>query len=232
MTRGSEFGVFANAPCVRYLVVPRAFSRAELGAARGAREGVGGEGARVPRRRGGEIRSPIAKFLSERSSRRSRAEPGSTVLFVADERGDRRARARRPPRCTSAASSTSIDRARDVFHWVHRLPALRARRGDGRLDVHAPSVHRADRRARRSGIEADPGERARPALRPDLERLGARLRLDPDPRRRACRRRSSATMGLTRRGGAGEVRLPARRARRWARRRTAASRWASSASSR
>src|SRR3954470_8965660 len=28
-TRGSEFGVFANAPCVRYLVVPKAVSRAE-----------------------------------------------------------------------------------------------------------------------------------------------------------------------------------------------------------
>ena len=31
VTRGSEFGVFANAPCVRYLVVPKALSRAEHG---------------------------------------------------------------------------------------------------------------------------------------------------------------------------------------------------------
>src|SRR5207247_8608657 len=29
-TRGSEFGVFANAPCVRYIPVPRALSRAEV----------------------------------------------------------------------------------------------------------------------------------------------------------------------------------------------------------
>src|SRR4029079_11252946 len=29
VTRGSEFGVFKNAPCVRYVVVPRTFSRSE-----------------------------------------------------------------------------------------------------------------------------------------------------------------------------------------------------------
>src|SRR6266536_5470186 len=29
-TRGSEFGVFANAPCVRYLAVPRELSRSEV----------------------------------------------------------------------------------------------------------------------------------------------------------------------------------------------------------
>src|SRR3954454_7072709 len=31
VTRGSEFGVFANAACVRFIVAPHAFSRAELG---------------------------------------------------------------------------------------------------------------------------------------------------------------------------------------------------------
>src|SRR5439155_15561435 len=30
LTRGSEFGVFANAPAVRFVRVPQAFSRAEL----------------------------------------------------------------------------------------------------------------------------------------------------------------------------------------------------------
>ena len=30
LTRGSEFGVFANAPAVRYLTVPQELSRAEL----------------------------------------------------------------------------------------------------------------------------------------------------------------------------------------------------------
>ena len=43
VTRGSEFGVFANAPFVRYLVAPKAFSRAELGRL-SAREGVGAKG--------------------------------------------------------------------------------------------------------------------------------------------------------------------------------------------
>ena len=86
VTRGSEFGVFANAETVRFLVVPRAFSRAELAAARGDREGVGSEGSRVPRlRRDGEVRSPIAKFLSERELEAFRSEPGSTVLFAAGD---------------------------------------------------------------------------------------------------------------------------------------------------
>jgi aspartyl-tRNA synthetase len=85
-TRGSEFGVFANAPAVRYLTVPQAFSRAELSALEELAKQWGAKGlAYLVYDESGEVRSPIAKFLSEAELETFRAEPGSTVLFGADE---------------------------------------------------------------------------------------------------------------------------------------------------
>src|SRR5690348_17544901 len=67
VTRGSEFGVFANAPCVRYLVAPRPFSRAELSRLEEVAKEWGAKGlAYIVVDESGEVRSPIAKFLSER----------------------------------------------------------------------------------------------------------------------------------------------------------------------
>ena len=84
-TRGSEFGVFANAPCVRYISVPRELSRDGHRRSRSAGEVVGREGPRLPRLpRRRQISSPIAKFLSPELLERWR-EPGHTLLFVADE---------------------------------------------------------------------------------------------------------------------------------------------------
>ena len=107
VTRGSEFGVFANAPCVRYLVAPKAFSRAELArleelakewGAKGLAYIVVDETARCARR--SRSSCPSA------SSRRSAAPDGSTAAL-------RRRRRRRSSRacsgccaCTSRASST------------------------------------------------------------------------------------------------------------------------------
>ena len=85
-TRGSEFGVFAGAPAVRYLTVPQAFSRSELGALEEIAKEWGAKGlAYLVYDEGGEVRSPIAKFLSEEEHAAFRAEPGSTVLFGAGE---------------------------------------------------------------------------------------------------------------------------------------------------
>ena len=85
-TRGSQFGVFANAPCVRYLTVPQAFSRGELAALEELAREWGAKGlAYLVYDESGEVRSPIAKFLSEPELAVFRAEPGSTVLFGADE---------------------------------------------------------------------------------------------------------------------------------------------------
>jgi aspartyl-tRNA synthetase len=85
-TRGSEFGVFAGAPCVRFLTVPQQLSRAELARLEGFAREWGARGlAYLVTDEEGEVRSPIAKFLSEPELARFRAEPGSTVLFAADE---------------------------------------------------------------------------------------------------------------------------------------------------
>jgi aspartyl-tRNA synthetase len=85
ITRASEFGVFANAACVRFLTVPQAFSRTELARLEEAAKERGAKGlAYLVYDEEGEVRSPIAKFLSEPELARFRAAPGSTVLFGAD----------------------------------------------------------------------------------------------------------------------------------------------------
>jgi aspartyl-tRNA synthetase len=84
-TRGSEFGVFANAPRVRYISVPKEFSRAELQALETQAKSWGAKGlAYIVFRADGEVSSPIAKFLGDDLVERWR-EPGHTLLFVADE---------------------------------------------------------------------------------------------------------------------------------------------------
>jgi aspartyl-tRNA synthetase len=86
VTRSSELGVFAGAPCVRFLVAPRAFSRAELAELEKFATEWGAKGlAYLVFAEDGDLRSPIAKFLSERELDAFRPEPGSTVLFCADE---------------------------------------------------------------------------------------------------------------------------------------------------
>ena len=107
VTRDSEFGVFKNAPCVRFIVAPRAFSRAELARLRGAREGVGCEGARVHRRdESGEVRSPIAKFLSEARARGVRRRPRLDRPLRRGRRGVPSRACSAGCACTSDASST------------------------------------------------------------------------------------------------------------------------------
>jgi aspartyl-tRNA synthetase len=86
VTRGSEFGVFANAPAVRFLHAPQAFSRLELERLEEVATGWGAKGlAYLVWDEEGEVRSPIAKFLSEDELAAFRGEPGSTTLFGADE---------------------------------------------------------------------------------------------------------------------------------------------------
>jgi aspartyl-tRNA synthetase len=84
-TRGSEFAVFANAPCVRYIAVPRELSRTEVQALEAQAKSWGAKGlAYVVFRAGGDISSPIAKFLDDELLEDWR-EPGHTLLFVGDE---------------------------------------------------------------------------------------------------------------------------------------------------
>ena len=85
-TRDSQFGVFANAPAVRCLAVPQQLSRAELASLEETAKEWGAKGlAYVVFGDGGEVRSPIAKFLSADELEAVRpTEPASTVLFGAD----------------------------------------------------------------------------------------------------------------------------------------------------
>jgi aspartyl-tRNA synthetase len=83
LTRGSTFGVFASAEVVRYLVAPRAFSRAELARLEEIAKEWGAKGLAYLVNDGGEIRSPIAKFLSEEELATLAPELGSTALFAA-----------------------------------------------------------------------------------------------------------------------------------------------------
>jgi aspartyl-tRNA synthetase len=84
-TRESEFGVFAGAPCVRYIAVPKEFSRAELQTLETQAKSWGAKGlAYIVFRADGEISSPIAKFLDAELLESWRTA-GHTLLFVADE---------------------------------------------------------------------------------------------------------------------------------------------------
>jgi aspartyl-tRNA synthetase len=83
-TRGSTFGVFAGAETVRYLRVPKAFSRSELGELEEFAKQWGAKGlAYLVVDESGEVRSPIAKFLSPDELEAFAGRPGETLLFGA-----------------------------------------------------------------------------------------------------------------------------------------------------
>ncbi len=84
-TRGSEFGVFAGAEAVRFLRVPRTYSRSELAELEEIAKQWGAKGlAYLVHDESGEVRSPIAKFLSEDELASFGGKPGETLLFAAD----------------------------------------------------------------------------------------------------------------------------------------------------
>ena len=86
LTRGSQFKVFADAPVVRFLRAPQELSRADLATLEEFAKEWGAKGlAYLVYGEDGEVRSPIAKFLSEPELAAFRSEPGSTVLFGADK---------------------------------------------------------------------------------------------------------------------------------------------------
>ena len=84
-TRSSEFGVFAGAETVRFIRVPKTYSRSELAAHEEFAKQWGAKGlAYIVADESGELRSPIAKFLSEQELAAFAAKPGETLLFAAD----------------------------------------------------------------------------------------------------------------------------------------------------
>ena len=121
LTRSSGFGVFANAPTVRYLVAPRPFSRAELGRLEEIAKEWGAKGLAYLVNDGGELRSPIAKFLSEHELRALQPEPGSTALFVADDEAVV-ARVLGGLRIHLARELDLAETGDELFHWIVDFP--------------------------------------------------------------------------------------------------------------
>ena len=95
-TRGSEFGVFAGAAAVRFLRVPQELSRGELAKLEEVAKQWGAKGlAYLVYDEEGEVRSPIAKFLSAAELERFRGEPGDDGALRRGRAGEGLARARR-----------------------------------------------------------------------------------------------------------------------------------------
>jgi aspartyl-tRNA synthetase len=123
ITRGSEFGVFANADAVRFLRVPRSYSRAEIAALEEVAKERGAKGLAYLTRdpESGELRSPIAKFLSEREVEALAPAPGETLLFVADE-WDRTSKVLGHLRLHVGRELGLIDDDAFTFLWVTDFP--------------------------------------------------------------------------------------------------------------
>jgi aspartyl-tRNA synthetase len=122
VTRGSEFGVFAGAERVRFLTVPQAFSRAELERLEQVAKEWGAKGlAYLVYDEEGEVRSPIAKFLSEDELAVFRAEPSSTVLFAADTE-QAVSRVLGGLRAHLGRELELADTSRDAIFWVIDFP--------------------------------------------------------------------------------------------------------------
>jgi aspartyl-tRNA synthetase len=115
VTRGSEFGVFKNAPCVRYIVVPKTFSRSEHERLEGFAKEWGAKGL--------AMLSQISKFLSEAELAAFGVPEGEAAFFVADEQevvekvlGLLR---------LELANDLGLVPETDVFHWVVDFPLFK-----------------------------------------------------------------------------------------------------------
>jgi len=155
-TRGSQFAVFANAPAVRFLTVPQAFSRSELDRLERDARQLGAKGlAYLLYDEEGEVRSPIAKFLSEPELDRFRADPGSTVLFAADQPALVE-RVLGGLRTQLGRELGLVDETRDEFLWVLDFPLFEWSEDDRRWTFsHHPFT--GVRPGDEDKIESDPG---------------------------------------------------------------------------
>jgi aspartyl-tRNA synthetase len=156
LTRGSAFAVFANAPCVRFLRVPQEFSRAELERLEGVAKEWGAKGlAYLVYDEEGEVRSPIAKFLSQEELDRFGSEPATSVLFGADEPAVV-ARVLGALRLHLGRELGLIDREAWRFLWVTDFPLLEWEEEEQRWTaVHHPFTRPTDESV--GLLDSDPG---------------------------------------------------------------------------
>jgi aspartyl-tRNA synthetase len=156
LTRDSQFGVFAGAPVVRFLVAPRAFSRAELGRLEEIAKEWGAKGlAYIVTDESGEVRSPIAKFLSEPELAAFAGGPGTTTLFAADEESDV-ARVLGGLRTHLGRELELAQPGIDVVHWVIDFPLFERDEDTGEWTfLHHPFT--APIAGDEDKVESDPG---------------------------------------------------------------------------
>ena len=156
ITRASQFGVFAGAPVVRFLVAPRAFSRAELSRLEEIAKEWGAKGlAYLVTAESGEVRSPIAKFLSEQELVAFASEPGSTVLFAAGDE-DVVARVLGGLRTHLGRELELAEPGAHVLHWVIDFPLFERDEDTGNWTfLHHPFT--APVAGDEDKVESDPG---------------------------------------------------------------------------
>jgi aspartyl-tRNA synthetase len=155
LTRNSEFGVFANAPTVRFMRVPQEFSRADLERLEGIAREWGAKGlAYLVFDEEGEVRSPIAKFLAQQELDHFRSDPASTVLFGADQPA-MVARVLGALRLHLGRELGLIDRDAWRFLWVTDFPLLEWDEDEDRWKaVHHPFTRPNDESVRL--LDTDP----------------------------------------------------------------------------
>lgn len=146
-TRDSEFGVFRSAPCVRYLVVPRAVSRSEHARLEALAKEWGAKGL--------ANLAQISKFLSEPELEALGVPEGSTALFVADEE-EVVAHVLGLLRLQLARELDLVDAGLDVFHWVLDFPLFKRDEDSGGWTfMHHPFTAPVAEDTER--VESDPG---------------------------------------------------------------------------
>jgi aspartyl-tRNA synthetase len=156
LTRGSQFKVFADARAVRLLRVPQEFSRADLEQLEAFAKEWGAKGlAYIVYGEDGEPRSPIAKFLSEEELAVFRSEPGSTVLFGADE-PDKVARVLGALRSRLGHELGLVDQEAFRWVWITDFPMFGWSEEEGRwAAVHHPFTRPAPESE--ALLDSDPG---------------------------------------------------------------------------
>ena len=136
VTRGSQFGVFANAAAVRFLRVPQELSRGDLAKLEEVAKQWGARGlAYLVYDDEGQVRSPIAKFLSEQELARFRSDAATTVLFGADEPA-MVSRVLGALRLHLARELDLVDREAWRFLWVTDFPMFHWDDEEGRWNAH------------------------------------------------------------------------------------------------
>jgi len=143
-TRGSQFGVFGNAEAVRFLRVPRVFSRGELAKLEEIAKEWGAKGLAYLVYDGGEVRSPIAKFLSEDELAAFAGKDGETLLFAADSL-EATSRVLGPLRLHLGRELGLIDDDAFTFLWVTDFPMFEWDEDEQRWNaVHHPFTRPSD----------------------------------------------------------------------------------------